>query len=91
MEGAEENSLKKFQHQSVKCHCRDKFILSVSIIADIEQCPHTPPSEPELIQKTPSPLQYSRRSLLPSQRVSEQRNVEYIQYDEFGSVVPSEV
>lgn len=34
---------------------RDKFILSVSIIADMGKCPQTPPPEATTVQITPTP------------------------------------
>lgn len=73
-------------------HCSDKFILSVSIIADIEQCPQTPPPEPVMIRRTFSPLsQYAQQSSSSSQQLVEQESANFIQSDEFRSAVPTEV
>ncbi|EFO23469.1 apical junction molecule protein 1 [Loa loa] len=69
----------------------DKFILSVSIIADIEQCPQTPPPEPVVIRRTLPLSQYARQSSLSPQQLAEQENIDFIQSDEFRSAVPTEV
>uniref|UniRef100_A0A0R3S1S4 MYND-type domain-containing protein n=1 Tax=Elaeophora elaphi TaxID=1147741 RepID=A0A0R3S1S4_9BILA len=70
----------------------DKFILSVSIIADIEQCLQTPPPEPAVIQRTlPLPQYVQQPPLISSQQSAEQENVDFTQSDEFRSAVPTEV
>ncbi|VDO32352.1 unnamed protein product [Onchocerca flexuosa] len=69
----------------------DKFILSVSIMADIEQCPQTPPPEPAVVQRTLPLSQYARQSPLSPQQLTNQENVDFIQSDEFRSAVPTEV
>ncbi|VDK65937.1 unnamed protein product, partial [Onchocerca ochengi] len=69
----------------------DKFILSVSIMADIEQCPQTPPPEPVVIRQTLPLPQYARKSPLSLQQLTDQENVDFIQSDEFRSAVPTEV
>ncbi|VIO88881.1 Uncharacterized protein BM_BM2363 [Brugia malayi] len=66
----------------------DKFILSVSIIADIEQCPQTPPPEPVVIRSTLPQSQNARQSSLCPQQSAEQN---FIQSDVFRSAVPTEV
>ncbi|KAK6112564.1 hypothetical protein QQG55_48175 [Brugia pahangi] len=66
----------------------DKFILSVSIIADIEQCPQTPPPEAVVIRSTLPQSQYARQSSLSPQQSAEQN---FIQSDVFRSAVPTEV
>ncbi|VDK75450.1 unnamed protein product [Litomosoides sigmodontis] len=72
--------------------CNDKFILSVSIIADIEHCPQTPPPEPVVIQPALPLSQYAQQSpLLSHQQPVEQENVHFIHSEEFRSAVPTEV
>ncbi|VDM20605.1 unnamed protein product [Wuchereria bancrofti] len=66
----------------------DKFILSVSIIVDIEQCPQTPPPEAVVIRSTLPQSQYARQSSLSPQQFDEQN---FIQSDVFRSAVPTEV
>uniref|UniRef100_A0A915PI27 MYND-type domain-containing protein n=1 Tax=Setaria digitata TaxID=48799 RepID=A0A915PI27_9BILA len=69
----------------------DKFILSVSIIADIEQCPQTPPPESVVIRRT-LPLSHHAEQPSPSsQQLMEQGSVDFAQSDEFRSAVPTEV
>ncbi|VDM97869.1 unnamed protein product [Thelazia callipaeda] len=70
----------------------EKFILSVSIIADIEQCPHTPPPEPVIIGHTQTvPLNHQRSipSLPVPPLVPGEQSL--ISTDEFRSAVPTKV
>ncbi|KAI6173354.1 hypothetical protein M3Y98_01072400 [Aphelenchoides besseyi] len=59
---------------------KDKFILSVSIIADIEQCPETPPPEPS------SDPRYSSINKPLKQTPAFNRS-----FDRYGALVPTDV
>ncbi|KAI6205524.1 MYND-type domain-containing protein [Aphelenchoides besseyi] len=59
---------------------KDKFILSVSIIADIEQCPETPPPEPS------SDPRYSSINKPLRQPPAFNRS-----FDRYGALVPTDV
>jgi hypothetical protein len=59
-----------------KYNPQDKFILSVSIIADIEQCPETPP---------PEPISDHRYSLINKPFKSS------MTHDRYGSLVPTNI
>ncbi|VDK35621.1 unnamed protein product [Gongylonema pulchrum] len=79
----------------------EKFILSVSIIADIECCPHTPPPEPGTARKISTnlptavtrPLAFSLKpaQLSPSTVLHEIAVTSYSPNDQFRSAVPTEV
>ncbi|KAI6191557.1 hypothetical protein M3Y97_00241000 [Aphelenchoides bicaudatus] len=58
-----------------KYNPKDKFILSVSIIADIEQCPETPPPEPD-----------HRYAFINKPAKSA-----LIQHDRYGALVPTNI
>ncbi|KHN71133.1 hypothetical protein Tcan_02481 [Toxocara canis] len=82
----------------------DKFILSVSIIADIEQCPETPPPEPVRHQSattaavaatTPDPPLLTSVDAVPSttreSAIEKQQQPAFSPSDEFRTAVPTEV
>uniref|UniRef100_F1KQT6 MYND-type domain-containing protein n=1 Tax=Ascaris suum TaxID=6253 RepID=F1KQT6_ASCSU len=73
----------------------DKFILSVSIIADIEQCPQTPPPEPVVHQSaTPLTMPDPQTGTIispTSEPTIQQQHSSFSPSDEFRTAVPTEV